>query len=63
MLHCSNYMWRYGVQRCGVDSGPSESCSYRASWRVLFPPRSGFEGGCVGASRLVVVRTLTRGRD
>jgi hypothetical protein len=35
--------------------------SGRASWRALYPSRSGFEGGGVGASRSVVVRTLTRG--
>jgi hypothetical protein len=44
---------RYGVQRCRVDGGPGESFSRRALWRVLFPPRSGFEGGCVGTSRSV----------
>jgi hypothetical protein len=32
-----------------------------ASWRALYLSRSGFEGGGVGASRLVVVHTLTRG--
>jgi hypothetical protein len=32
-----------------------------ASWRALYPSRSSFEGGSVGASRLVVVRTLARG--
>jgi hypothetical protein len=32
-----------------------------ASWRALYPPRSGFEGGGVEIPRLVVVRTLTRG--
>jgi hypothetical protein len=32
-----------------------------ASWRALYLSRSGFEGGDVGASRLVVVHTLTRG--
>jgi hypothetical protein len=32
-----------------------------ASWRALYPPRSGFEGGSVEIPRLVVVRTLTRG--
>jgi hypothetical protein len=34
-----------------------------ASWRALYPSWSNFEGGGVGASRLVVVRTLTRGRS
>jgi hypothetical protein len=32
-----------------------------ASWRALYPSRSGFEGGAVEISRLVVVRTLTWG--
>jgi hypothetical protein len=32
-----------------------------ASWRALYLSRRGFEGGGVGASRLVIVRTLTRG--
>jgi hypothetical protein len=31
------------------------------SWRVLCPYRSDFEGGAVGASHLVTVRTLARG--
>jgi hypothetical protein len=35
----------------------------RASWRALYPSRSGFEGGGVWASRLVVVRMLARGRS
>jgi hypothetical protein len=35
--------------------------SGKASWRALYPSRSGFEGGSVGASSLVIVRTLTRG--
>jgi hypothetical protein len=34
-----------------------------ASWRVLCPSRSGFEGGGIGASRLVVARILARGCD
>jgi hypothetical protein len=33
--------------------------SGKVSWRALYPSRSGFEGGSVGASSLVVVRTLT----
>jgi hypothetical protein len=33
--------------------------SGKASWRALYPSRSGFEVGGVGASSLVVVRTLT----
>jgi hypothetical protein len=32
-----------------------------ASWRALYPSRSGFEGGGVEISHLVVVRMLTRG--
>jgi hypothetical protein len=32
-----------------------------ASWRALYMPRSGFDGGGVEISRLVVVRTLIRG--
>jgi hypothetical protein len=36
-------------------------CSRRTSWRVLFLLMSGFEGGCMGTSRLVFIRTLTRG--
>jgi hypothetical protein len=35
--------------------------SGKASWRALYLSRSGFEGGGVGASSLVVVRTPTRG--
>jgi hypothetical protein len=35
--------------------------SGKASWRALYPPRSGFEGGGVRSSSLVVVCTLTRG--
>jgi hypothetical protein len=35
--------------------------SGKASWHALYPSRSGLEGGAVGASSLVVVRTLTRG--
>jgi hypothetical protein len=35
--------------------------SGRASWRALYPPRSGFEGGGAEIPRLVVVRTLIRG--
>jgi hypothetical protein len=38
-----------------------ETSGTRASWRALYPSRSGFEGGYVGTSRSVVVRTLTRG--
>jgi hypothetical protein len=40
---------------------PANLASGKASWRALYPSRSGFEGGGVGASSLVVVRTLTRG--
>jgi hypothetical protein len=32
-----------------------------ASWHALCPSSGGFEGGGVEISRLVVVRTLTRG--
>jgi hypothetical protein len=35
--------------------------SGRASLRVLYPSRSGFEGSGVGASPLVVVRASARG--
>jgi hypothetical protein len=56
-----SYTWRYGVQRRGVDGRSDESRPHRVSWRALYLPKSGFEGGCVGASRLVVVRTLIRG--
>jgi hypothetical protein len=63
VLHYSNYVQQDGVQCHGVDGCPSESRSRRASWRVQFPPKSGFEGGYVGTFRLVAVRTLTRGRD
>jgi hypothetical protein len=59
--HSSNYMWWYGVQRREVDGRPGESFSRRTSWCALFPPRSIFEGGCMGTSRLVTVCVLTRG--
>jgi hypothetical protein len=58
--HCSNYVWWYGVQCRGVDGRPGESRFRRASWRALYSSRSSFEGGGVGASRLVVVHTLTQ---
>jgi hypothetical protein len=61
VLHCSNYVWRCGVQCRGVDGRPGESRFNEASWRALFPSRSGFEGGHVGISRLVAARALTRG--
>jgi hypothetical protein len=32
-----------------------------ASWRALYPSRSGFKGGGIGSFYSVVVRTLTRG--
>jgi hypothetical protein len=55
------YIWRHGAQRRRIDGCPGESCSRRASWRVLYPSRSCFEGSSVGASCLVAVHTLTRG--
>jgi hypothetical protein len=52
MPHSSkSYIWWHGAQCRGVDGRPDKSCSRRASWRVLYPPKSGFEGGYVGASR------------
>jgi hypothetical protein len=54
------YIWRHGAQCRGVDGRPDESCSLRASWRVLYLYRSGFEGSSMGASRSVAFRTLTR---
>jgi hypothetical protein len=55
------YIWRHGAQCRGIDGCPGESCSRRASWRVLYLSRSRFEGSSVGASRLVAICTLTRG--
>jgi hypothetical protein len=61
MLHISKrYIWQPGAQHRGVDGCPGESCSRRASWRVLYLSRSGFEGSSMGASCFIVVRTLTR---
>jgi hypothetical protein len=59
--HCFIYVWRHSVQCCGVDSCPGESCFWRTSWRVLYPSRSGLEGGGVGVTRSVAARTLIRG--
>jgi hypothetical protein len=51
------------LQACRVVlttcSGMANLASGKASWRALYPSRSGFEGSGVGTSRLVVVRTLT----
>jgi hypothetical protein len=47
-----SYIWWYGVQRRGVVGRPDESRSQWVSWRVLCPPKSGFEGGCMGTFRL-----------
>jgi hypothetical protein len=35
--------------------------SGRASWRALYPSRSGFEGGGMGTSSLVVMRASFQG--
>jgi hypothetical protein len=42
-----SYVWRRGEQCHRVDDRPGESCSIMASWRILCPNRSGFEGGGV----------------
>jgi hypothetical protein len=36
-------VWRHGAQCWGIDSGPGESCSWQASWRIMCPSRGGFE--------------------
>jgi hypothetical protein len=42
------YMWEYGEQFHGADGHPGEfPTPVEASWRVLCPYRSGFEGGGV----------------
>jgi hypothetical protein len=52
----------------GVEDSASEwtvvlanLASGGASWRALCSSKGGFEGGGVETSRLVIVRTLTRG--
>jgi hypothetical protein len=42
-----SYVWRHGEQFYRVDGHPGESRLVVASWRVLCPNRSGFEGGGV----------------
>jgi hypothetical protein len=37
-------MRQHGIQCRRIDNRPGESCLWQASWRILCPSRSGFEG-------------------
>jgi hypothetical protein len=56
-----SYVWRRGEQCHRVDDHPGESCSVMASWRVLCPNRSGFEGGGIEVGCPAATRGPARG--
>jgi hypothetical protein len=56
-----SYVWRHGKQFYGVDSHLGESRPVVASWRVLCPNRSGFEGGGVEVGCSAAAYELVRG--
>jgi hypothetical protein len=56
-----SYVWRHGEQFYGVDGYPGESHPVVASWRVLCPNRSDFEGGGVEVDCPAATCGLVRG--
>jgi hypothetical protein len=45
MPHYSNYVWRYGIQRRGVDGRPGESLFLSGVMACPVLAQDGFEGG------------------
>jgi hypothetical protein len=56
-----SYVWRHDEQFYGVDGRPGESLPVVASWRVLCPNRSSFEGGGVEVGCPAATCELVRG--